>query len=326
MREPDLSVVLVVADRRRRGARALRSILAQDVADRIEVLLMDVGSPVSPPLEGSDHPSVRACALGSDVLFSRARAEGVRRARGRVVAFLEEHCVALPGWARALLEAHDGPWAGVGAEVHAGPPGVLPGDARNLTTILSYAPWLPPAPRGEAASIPGHNSSYKREDLARFGGDLDGLLRSDLALQESLLRDGRRLFLEPGARFVHLDPASFRDTLRGVRLFSHCSVPVRARALGWGPGRRASAVLLSPLLPGLRAWRSVRAILRRSALRRAAVLRAVPKILVFHASAVWGQTCGLLIGAGGAEAGFHRMELSDPRVHDDWEGILADAR
>jgi hypothetical protein len=83
-----LSVVLVVGDLRIRAEECLRTILRQESADSIEVLLFDVAKPTAKAVAGSDHPSVRVISLPPETAFATARAEGVRRARAPYVAFL----------------------------------------------------------------------------------------------------------------------------------------------------------------------------------------------------------------------------------------------
>ena len=53
---PDLSVLLVVGERRDRAVRALASVLSQDALDRLEILLLDLAPGEPAPLPGSGHP------------------------------------------------------------------------------------------------------------------------------------------------------------------------------------------------------------------------------------------------------------------------------
>ena len=197
--DPDLSVILVVGDKRDRAVDCLRSLIQQNTLDRLEVLLIDCGLDAT-PLPGSENPRVRRIQLPSGTRFGHARAEGVRQARARIVAFIEEHCIVLPGWAEALVAAHQGPWAGVGGEVYNANAGVGLSDAFYLA---GYAPWAPPAERGESELLASHNSSYRREVLLAYGERLDGLLLAEPILQWKLKEDNHRLFVEPDAKFMH---------------------------------------------------------------------------------------------------------------------------
>src|SRR5947208_16143011 len=95
----ELSVILVVGERRDRAVDALRSLLSQSAVDRMEILLCDLAPGDPPPLPGSDHPAVRRLRFAPDTLFSAAKAAAVRTAAGPIVVFFEEHCRAHPGWA-----------------------------------------------------------------------------------------------------------------------------------------------------------------------------------------------------------------------------------
>ncbi|MGH9361855.1 MAG: glycosyltransferase family 2 protein, partial [Thermoanaerobaculia bacterium] len=133
-----MSVVLLVDQQRERGARCLSSVLAQSIVDRLEVLLLDLGGAAAGPLPGSEHPRVCVLRLPPTMSFGALQAEGVLRARAPIVAFLEEHCVALPGWAEALVLAHEGPAAAVGGERH------NPTPWRSLAQfihLLDHGPW-----------------------------------------------------------------------------------------------------------------------------------------------------------------------------------------
>jgi hypothetical protein len=134
---PDLSVILVLGARRDRAAGALWSLLVQSVVERMEILLFDLAPGEPPPLPGSEHPAVRLSRLPPETLFSTAKAHGIRSAAAPVVAFVEEHCRVHPGWAAALLAAHEGPWAAVGAEVHNGNPEVA---ISRQIEVLNYRP------------------------------------------------------------------------------------------------------------------------------------------------------------------------------------------
>jgi GT2 family glycosyltransferase len=307
---PELSVLLVVGERRDRAARCLASVLAQEAVDRIEMLLLDCAPGEPPPLPGSDHPAVRTVRLPSDTRFAAAKARGVRRAAAPVVAFLEEHCRVHPGWAAALLAAHSGPAAAVGAEVHNGNPEV---PLSRVVALMNYHPWLPPAPRAEHRMLPGHNSSFKRAVLLAYGDDLEGLLVAEIVLHLRLHRDGHTLLLAPEARFEHINESSLGSIIRGYFLFHRCYGPCRARFLGWSGARRALYVAATPLIPFYFLARLSLVLARRRPRLLPAALVASPTILVAQLASAAGQAAGLLLGPGDAEARFTHFELNEYR-------------
>jgi hypothetical protein len=311
--QPELTVILAVGERRERAVHALASLLAQDCASRMEILLFELGPGDPPPLPGSDHPAVRTIRRPPDSLFSAMKAEGVRMAAAPVVAFFEEHCRAFPGWGSALIEAHRGPWAGVGAEVHNGNPGVRL--SRQLE-IINYHPWLPPAPRAEHDMLPGHNSSFKRDLLLAYGDDLPGLLRAEIVLHQKLYRDGHRLLLEPAARFAHLNESTFASASRGRFLWNRLYAPMRAQVFGWSRGRRLFYAAATPLIPVYALLRLLRFAVRRRPELLPRLIASAPVLFLVHLVSAAGHTTGLLFGPGDAEARFTQFEMNefrDPR-------------
>jgi hypothetical protein len=99
----------------------------------------------------------------------RLRYQGVVRARGRLVAILEDHARVEPGWAGALIEAHREPWAAVGGPVENGKGGLV----NWAVYFCEYAPYMAPIADGETDDLPGNNIAYKRPHLLRHARVLD---------------------------------------------------------------------------------------------------------------------------------------------------------
>ena len=104
----------------------------------------------SPPLPRSDEAPVRTVPLPERGTSGALRAEGARLARAPVVAYLEEHAVALPGWLVAVDEAlRSGEYAGASGEIHGLNPGAGISDAVAVMQLspLAAAAALPRADR-----------------------------------------------------------------------------------------------------------------------------------------------------------------------------------
>ncbi|MDQ3120406.1 MAG: glycosyltransferase [Verrucomicrobiota bacterium] len=312
--EPDrveLSIILVVGRRRQRGARALASVLQQNVIDRMEVVLMDLGPAGAAPLPGSEHPRVRTFRAGGELLFAGARARAVRLARAPVVAFIEEHCQALTGWAEVIMEAHRGPWGGVGcAFVNGNPESGL----SNAAFRTTYGIYLPPrSPRGDTTWISGHNSAYKRDLLLNYGDELETLLKADVVLHWKIMQDGHRLFFDGDAKLAHDNETSLRSAGSGIFFWNWCFSNVRARIFKWSVSRKALHVALTPFIPWVRLMRSLAWARRLGWSAFIQCLGDVPFLLAVNHFAAVGQMCGLLAGLEGAERRFSNMELNDAR-------------
>jgi hypothetical protein len=316
---PALAVVLVAGPQRGRGSRCLESLVAQADDVSLEVLLLDLAGDQAEPLAGASHRCVRCLPAhdpetGALLHYGELRARGVQEARADVVAFIEEHCLAHAGWARALVEAHHGPWAGVGCEVHNANPGRGLSDFIHL---IGYGPFAPPAPAGPAHGIPGQNSSYKRDALLALGEDLPKLLVADVLLQRALRKAGHRMALAPDARMSHLNEQSTTLLGAGSYHYHRYCFAARAEVSGWRWWRRLAFAAASVAVPLYRPWRELQAYRKRARHGARDFRRALPGIVLMSAYAVAGIVVGLLFGAGEAAHRFTWYEVTAPRADDD---------
>jgi hypothetical protein len=318
---PEMSVVLLVGKHRHRAERSLRSLLGQSAIDRMEVLLIDFSAGRAAAIPGSDHPAVRCVDKNQLEPFGRVRAEAVRLARGEIVAFVEEHCEALPGWGEAVLRAHAQGWDGVGPEVHNANPGVGASDA---IALMNYVRWLPPARPGGANLLVGNNSSYRRSTLLARTDDLDRLMACDPLLQWKLVEAGGRLAVDPAVKVAHWNEAEVRVIARGYYLWNRMFAPMRARLFHWSRLRVFTWTLLLPALPVVRAWKLGWTAIRRQPPMGGAFLRALPVILAAQSAAALGLAVGWILGSGDAETRFLEYELeaerSRPETHESVVG------
>lgn len=307
---PELSVIVAIGDRRDRAPGCLASLLAQEGIERIEILLFDLAAGSPAPIAGSDHPSVVVTRMAPETLFSVAKARGVEAARAPVVAFVEEHCRALPGWAAALIAAHRGPYAGVGPEIHNGNASVS--FSRSIH-VVNYQMFYPGAARGERGMLPGHNSSWKRKALLAYGDRLEEYLRAEIVLHLKLVADGHRLLLEPAAKLAHWNESDLKSAARGRYLWNRIYAHERAKAFGWSSARRWIYLLATPLIPLYSVVRLMLWLARNRPDLVGIALLGLPRISAVALVAAWGHSLGLLLGPGDAEARFTWFEMNEHR-------------
>lgn len=307
---PDLTAIVVVGARRQYAAVCLQSLLEQGLGDRLEILLMDLAPPGAPPVLHADAVPVRRIVLPSTTLFAEARAAAVGLARAPIVAFLEEHTFALPGWAAAVLAAHRGPWAAVGTQVVLGNPGWGRSD---LIGLLNYGHFFAPLERGESRRIAGHNATFKVAALRALGEDLPLLLGSDIVLHQRLLALGHRFFIEPAAAVAHRNESDLRSIGRGIFLWYRCYGPLRAREGRWSWARRLLYVLAAPAIPLYYLAHHVPFVCRERKQGWPLVVRNLPFVFALQLCGALGQAVGLMRGAGSAPQRFTLYELTEPR-------------
>ena len=307
---PALSIVVITPDTFETVRTTVRALRAQDLRDRIEVVL--VAPPRAFPAEGDTDlqgfGAVRRVALPELVSSAHARALGVRDATAPVVAFVEDHAHPTAGWAAALIERHRERWVAVGPAIVNGNPGTLTSWA-NL--VIEYGPWLHPLAGGPSSHLPGHNGSYKRDVLLAYGDRLEEMIEAESVLHWDLRARGLELYLEPAARTAHVN---FSDpwTSLGLR-FNSGRLFAASRARGWPVARRAAWAAAAPLIPLLRLGRAVRDLARPGRPRRLLAPLFVP-LAAGLAVDGFGELVGYAFGAGDAMRTLTDLEF-DRRRH-----------
>jgi len=302
---PALSVVLACTDRYPTIAATLAHLAHQSIREQIEVLIvarscaeLELPHAAVAPFWG--HQVIEIGAFDS---ISRANAAGVRRASAPLIAFAEDHCFPEPGWAEALVSAHEGPYAAVGPVVRNANPATAVSWADYL---IGYGPWAYPRPSGEAPFLAGHNSSYKRAALLECGDRLQDMLAAETVLHMELRARGRRLYVCADAVSSHVNFSRARSWL-AVQVHNG-RVFAAARRREWSTARRALYALASPMIPVVRFARALRSLL---ALRLPAIrlVRVLPVLALGLALDGVGQLLGYTLGPGDSPRALARYEF-----------------
>lgn len=321
---PALSVVLACTDRYPTIAATLAHLAAQTIRERIEVIIvatsraaLELPEAAVVPFWGHD-----VVEIGVFDSIARANAAGARRARAPVIAFTEDHCFPEPGWAEALLQAHEGPYAAVGPVVRNANPATAVSWADYL---IGYGPWAYPSASGDAPFLAGHNSSYKKTVLLDYGERLEEMLAAETVLHLDLRARGHRLYVCGDAVSAHVNFSRARSWL-AVQVHNG-RVFAAARAREWSVSRRAFYALASPLIPLVRFARATRSLvaLGRPATELARVLAVLCVGLILDGV---GQFLGYALGPGRSERAlahyeFRRVDHVRSQERELFSGLIA---
>lgn len=191
----ELSIVVSTKDRPTLLRRCLESLGESDD----EVIVVDQSTRSSPTEALPIAARVIRQAVPSLAL---ARNHGALRARGSVVAFLDDDVVVTPGWRRGLraaLASGPRPVAVFGAIAPLPGPG-LPVCEHDHPGARRFHPFSMPWEVGS-----GGNMAVDRATLLHLGGFPTDLTPSaeDTALIVALLRGGHEVVFEPDMRVLH---------------------------------------------------------------------------------------------------------------------------
>jgi glycosyltransferase involved in cell wall biosynthesis len=211
---PGISVVLCSYNGARVIGRCLEGLARQDYPD-LEVIVIDDGSTddTARIAEAFDVTLIRTPNQG----LSAARNEGLARAGGEIIAYIDDDAWPDPDWLRYLA------WVYLTTE-HAGVGGPnLPpsgdGPTADLVALAPGGPLHVLRSDTEAEHIPGCNSSFRTEELRAIGG-YDVRFRTagdDVDVCWRLHERGSTIGFSPGAMVWHHRRATVRAYLRQQR-------------------------------------------------------------------------------------------------------------
>jgi hypothetical protein len=220
------------------------------------------------------------------------RREGLLAARGEVVAVLEEHCTAPPGWLAAIETHFRSGDAAIG-----GP--ILDDDFARLCDWVvyfsEYHNYMPPWERGERAMLNGANIAYARDKVLRHR---DALAAGywEVVLHPPLQADGAfRAVPEMGAR--HTGPFDYGYYLRQRYLLSR--VWGGSQRLQGGLAKRIVHLLAGPIFPLFLLARIGKRVLEKGT-RTAKLVQCLPLLVPVVCAYTLGEWLGYLIGTGDA--------------------------
>jgi hypothetical protein len=300
---------MVVGACRERAQHALDRLCAQTAVASMQIVVVDTAD--APGLRVPDGGPVEIVPVPGTQHWGPARRAGLERLSTPIVAFVEEHCFTDPGWAAALIEAHEGPWTTVGFAFRNANPETYVSRTAMLT---DYGLWLEPVQRGPMQNLPGNNVSYKREAFLSLGDRLEAAYASDFVAHEALRERGLQMYIEPRATAAHMNFTTFWETGLTNYIWCRAMAAQRADAARWSPLRRTVQGLVTPATaPAYRIVRMLRTLRSRRPLYKDLAL-GLP---VFLAVSVWaglGEAAGYLAGSGNSEAQLKRWELDVERA------------
>lgn len=208
--EPDFTVVICTRDRRAQLARALGA-LGEQSWNGFSVTVIDQSTPPVGRLNAGAIPVKVICDAGRGL--SRAGNIGWRDARTEWVVFLDDDCVAEPGWAAAMhraLAKHPEASVVSGAVLEHDPPDA--GDYLRVSVFevgaeeLRSGRWTRPWHIGLGACL-----AVRRAALEQLGGFDERLgpgrtdfpAAGDMDFNYRFLRSGGIAFVTPRPRVLH---------------------------------------------------------------------------------------------------------------------------
>lgn len=274
--------------------RCLGSLGDQAAAAGAEVIVVDRCGEETRARLAREAPFAKViAATGHRPSVPELRLLGVQEATGEIVAVLEEHCVAPPGWAEAVRSGFRPGDVAIG-----GP--ILDSDfarARDWVVYFSeYHNYLPPWPEGERYALNGANVAYRRDAVLKHADTL-GSGYWEVVLHPRLAADGGTFRSVPGMGAHHTGPFDFGYYLEQRYLLSRVWGGTQRRSAS--PAKRLVYLIAAPLFPLLLLARIAQRVFA-SGHRVGKFLQALPLLVPVAIAYVWGEWLGYLLGPGDA--------------------------
>jgi hypothetical protein len=287
---PALSVVVASVNGWELLGPTLRALDDQPGRSTMEVIVVEaVGGETRRALL-EHRPRVEVIAVDAKRTIPALRHLGVSRAKGDLVAILEDHGEVAPDWANTLIEAHRGPWGAVGGVVENGREGLV----NWAAFFCEYAAYMGPVPEGESADLPGNNIAYKRPHLLRHAHELEQG-RWESWINDKLRADGVPIASTNKAVVRHIKPFRLGHFL--VQRFHFARSYAGMRRVDQSRSKRLIYGFGSIALPALLMLRVTRTALAKGR-HHGRFAASVPLIALFYTVGAAGEMIGYLFGPG----------------------------
>jgi Glycosyl transferase family 2 len=287
---PALSVIVASVNGWELLEPTLRALDAQAERSRMEIIVVEAVGGETRRLLREHQPSVEVIAVERKLTIPALRHLGVVRARGDLVAILEDHGEVDHDWASALLEAHRGPWGAVGGVVENGREGLV----NWAAFFCEYTPYMGPVLEGESTDLPGNNIAYKRPHLLRHAHELEQG-RWESWINDKLRVDGVPIASTNKAVVRHIKPFRLGHFL--IQRFHFARSYAGMRRVDQSLAKRLIYGVGSLALPALLLLRVTKtAIAKKRHLGKFAA--SVPLIALFYTVGAAGEMIGYLVGPG----------------------------
>jgi len=228
---PLVSAIVCTYNRAQRLERCLRALGRQrPLPGGLEILVVDDGSTDETPQLcrrlAEELPNLRYVSCGVNKGLGTGRNVGMRAARGKLLLYTDDDCIAQEDWALRMSEAL------CREPMVAGAVATAPGGYVQLChNVAHFYGYMPCHAAGPSYSMAGANMGFRRGDLERLGGFSEGMrCAEDMEIALRARERGYQLCFCPQAVVLH-DPgrSSWRVIFRYAMRHAATTVHLRNR-------------------------------------------------------------------------------------------------
>ncbi len=305
-----LTAILIVGGLRQRSERCLHALLAQSSGVQFDILIIDI-APQTTPFAGRDQPHVRYVHYPDCPSYATAKVEGIRNAATEFVAFIEDHAIPDPNWAKGILNAfRQSP--DIASVVYTyknlNPRTVI----SRAFMLFSYGTWMNPTFSGYVVSGPSNNIAYRRAVLLESGDALTTYLDMEYLFHQRFQAQGWKMYKTAEAIIAHENWVRLLPGLRDVGVHSQFLAIRRVALNHWSLAKRTLFIGGMTVFPLVQCWRLGKSLRSRPGLFRT-FLSNLPILFIFSAYGAFKEAIGYLNVSRDLRAIVTANELFIPR-------------
>ncbi len=237
------------------------------------------------------QPFIRVIPVEGRPSIPALRAMGMAQARGRIVAIIEDHCMAHPRWLQVIARAHAAGHRAVGGPVENGS---VVRSVDWAVFFCEYARFMLPVPHGIVAEIPGNNSAFDRRVLDALGPELQEEVW-EAFLHQKMREAGVEFHSDPEMIVYHKKHFGFGYFLSQRYHYSRSFAGMRM--IGAPLWKRLGYAGATTLLPGILLVR-ITSIVARKGRHWKQYLLSLPSLCSFLVIWAVGEGVGAVLGPG----------------------------
>lgn len=256
------------------------------------------------PLGSLISTSTPKDAFEEHELFDRRRAEGMKAARGRFIAILEDRGAPKPDWARAMIDEHEKNEAA--AAIGGGMENAAFTSMGRALFACDCGRYQVPFQEGEVEYASDLNICYTREALDSVR-DLWAERYQETRVNWALRDSGKRLLLSSRPIIVHKRGPQKLSRVLGERMHWGRVFAIQ-RGERWTPARSLVAAAATVVLPAILLVRHTRAM-KAKGWSNAELMSALPSFLMILPAWSLGEALGYLDAAFGTRRAFQNPKV-----------------
>jgi hypothetical protein len=306
-----VSIITIVGNNQFVENGFLDAVIKQTIVDKIELIVFGIDTRIDIPESYIKQLDIKCVQLSAESDFLYAQIQGIKMARGPVVAFIEDHCVVQKDWAKQVFDACTKGWDVVTYAFKNGSPETY----CYLSTFLAeYGLFAHPTKSRELNFCPDGNVAYNREELLPSLKKINIERKQAVAVSWLLKKERFKIYLESKAVVFHRSFEKMYDLFRVHFVLSRIFGHNRVIAGRWGWKRRIVYALAIPLLlPFVQIFRTSKAMGLKHPHKRNLFL-GLPFIFILTQFAAIGEGIGYVLKDKNSMQTLVDLELNAPRI------------